>query len=342
MSNLCPQCNGLCDQHGQCPACRTRFFSSGPAPTPALTAQGEAWQDTAVGRLFVGVLLAQGLAYGLRLLCNAGLLVTVEEVPLDVWATLTGLILLQGLQGVGLLVGGALASAGQARGVLLGSAVGLVNGFLSLVLQRLNGEPVTEVLLYGQPILHLAFGTLGGLVGSLIWSPLPPLTLATPPGQAGAKDQAARPHPLWAAPVAWRRVVLGTVIVVAGVFWPKVILGVVLDASQGKMSLSTHLQAELVTWEVSALIVILGAGLAGATACSGFKQGLFVGVGAILFLAAAQVGGHSQGMEHTVLSLLGIVTLSVVGGWFGGQLFPPLQGGRRRRSLRASLSKVDA
>jgi hypothetical protein len=284
----------------------------------------------------VGLLLAQGLAYGLRMLCNAGLQVTTEEMPPDVWATLTGLILLQGLQGIGLLVGGGLAGAGQPRGVLLGSAVGLVNGFVALMLQHINGEPVTEVLLYGQPILHLAFGTLGGLVGTLIWRPLPSLSLASPPGEASPKRLPAPPHPVWAAPVSWGRVVLGIVVVLAGVFWPKVILSFVLEASNGKMSLSTHLQAELVTWEVSALIVLLGAGLAGATAFSGFKQGLCVGIGATLCLIAAQLGGRSLSLEQTVLSLFGILTLSVVGGWFGGQLFPPVVASRRRKGLRTT------
>jgi len=37
-----------------------------------------------------------------------------------------------------------------------------------------NPEEIpTAITLYGQPALHLALGALGGLIGTLIWKPLP-------------------------------------------------------------------------------------------------------------------------------------------------------------------------
>ena len=66
---------------------------------------------------------------------------------------------------------------------------------------------------------------------------------------------------------------------------PPSLLASVLDASQGKMSLNSHMQAELVTWEITALMVALGAGLAGAGTANGLKQGLCVAIGAIAVLA---------------------------------------------------------
>jgi hypothetical protein len=328
MSMVCPQCCGQFTQRLQCPTCGVRLLTKSASrtaiPSPLLpSSQSEAWQHTAVGRLLIGLVLAQGLAYVLRTLCHAGFLAAGADAE-AFWKTLTGLVLLQAMQGVGLLVGGALAGAGQPRGVLLGGAVGLVNGFVSIIVQQLTGDPVTEVLFYSQPVLHLAFGMLGGLAGTLIWKPLPTLALASPPGQKQAQ-RPAPPHPVLSAPVSWIRVFLGTIIVLVGVFWPKPILEIILSASQGQMSLSSQMQAELVTWEVAGLIVLLGAAAAGVNAVSGLKQGLCVGLISGLFFLTIRLGtGSLPALEQTVLTLLGIVLLSLLGGWFGGRLFPPV------------------
>src|SRR5205807_2280314 len=110
--------------------------------------------------------LAQGLAYGLQQLLTAGLLATGEQS--SHWATLSGMILLNGIHGLCLLLGGALCGAGKQRGILYGSLVGLVNGLIFLMSQRQGGETLAEIAMYGQPVLHMAFGALGGLVGTLI------------------------------------------------------------------------------------------------------------------------------------------------------------------------------
>jgi hypothetical protein len=346
MSRVCPQCHGFFDEHLQCPTCGVRLFSTAvsraAAPAPALPADGEPWQHTALGRLLVGLILAQGLAYALRTLCQAALLVTGAGEPGSLWTTMTGLAFLQALQGVGLLIGGALAAAGQSRGALLGSAVGLVNGFVSVIVQHLSGDQVTEVLLYGQPVLHLAFGTLGGLAGTLLWKPLPALTLARTPGEGKGERRRARPHPVLSAPINWVWALLGTTLALVGVFWPKVILEVVLNASQGRMSLSSHLQAQLVTWEVSGLIVFFGACVGGTNAVSGLKQGLCVGIMAGLFFLGIRLAtGQLPGLEQTVFTVLAVFFLSAAGGWFGGRLFPPLAVGGRKGLVRVSLARLE-
>src|SRR5262249_29947383 len=140
-------------------------------------------------RMMVGLIMAQGLAYGLQQLLNAALRATGEQT--SVWATLWGIVLLHGIQGFCLLVGGALCGAGKQRGTLYGSLVGLANGFIFLVVQRQSGDVLTEIALYGQPLLHMAFGALGGFVGTTIWKPPPPL-------QVLDADANAKPVPLQA------------------------------------------------------------------------------------------------------------------------------------------------
>jgi hypothetical protein len=343
---VCPQCNGVCEQNQPCPSCAHRRLCQAMTtpiePAVGVAVADEPWQHTAPGRILVGLMLAQGLAYGLRLLATAAWNVGQDQTSQALWATLGGLLLLQGMQGISLLVGGGLAAAGQQRGILLGSVVGLVNGFVTVIVQQLNGDPVTEALLYGQPALHMAFGMLGGLVGTRIWKPLPPLSVACPPGEKKKGPPPARPNPVLAAPVSWGRVMLGTVVVLTGVFWPKALLAFVLDASQGKMTVSTHLQAQLVTWEVSALVVLLGAVLGGSSSASGLKQGICVGIAADLCYLAALAGGHGVNLDQTVPTLAGVLVLSLVGGWFGGRLFPPVLSLARRRALhRARLSRAE-
>src|SRR5262249_51151079 len=137
------------------------------------------WQHTPWGRLLVGTLLAQGLAYGLKMLCTAGVLAAVDDPSENVWATPIGTAVWHSLQGFSLLASGALIGAGQPRAAFLGGVVGLLNSLLFLMIHHGSGEPLTELAMYGQPALHLASGALGGLLGGLVWKPLPALTMPT-------------------------------------------------------------------------------------------------------------------------------------------------------------------
>src|SRR5438874_2011268 len=74
------------------------------------------------GRLLIGLILAQGLYYCGRQLCNAAFLAADEP---DWSAGLRGLAILQAWQAAGLLVGGAIAGAGQSRATLVGALLGL-------------------------------------------------------------------------------------------------------------------------------------------------------------------------------------------------------------------------
>ena len=88
-----------------------------------------AWQQTAWGRIFIGLLLAQGLYYGLRHLCVAGLLATNFADAEALGASVTGLLLLQGLQVVSLFIGGIFA--GPARRTAPSTAPSSASGMAS-------------------------------------------------------------------------------------------------------------------------------------------------------------------------------------------------------------------
>ena len=333
MAMVCPQCNESYEQSLNCPACGVRLLYDSRCRGAGQANADDQWLHTPLGRVLAGIFLAQGLAYGLQMLCTAGVLVTAEDAQQSVWTTLYGLVLLQALQGLSLLIGGGVAGAGQRRAIAVGALVGLVHTSILLFIQRLQGEPITEITLYGQPVLHIAFATLGAVIGSCIWRPLPTLTM--PEFATDSKAPRGRGRSgSWAAlrgPVAWGRVFAGICTVTAGFLWGPGLLHVILDASQGKLKFNDHLQAQLVTWEIIGLATLLGAAVAGATTRNGLKQGLCVGIGSCIVLVGNYLGAQNVVLEQILLTVFCIICLTVAGGWFGGQLFPAVQPVYRRR-----------
>jgi hypothetical protein len=295
------------------------------------------WQHTPWGRIFVGLLLAQGLYHGLRQLCTAGLLATTEQTAGDVWSTLFGLLLQQGLMATGLLIGGALAGAGQRRAILFGVVLGIWSGLLFVLYQSWSGEVLTQVSTYGQPILHATLGAVGAVIGSLIWKPLPDLSVPDlRPTKVPKLRVAARPSPsLFVGPIAWARVLAGVALAVGGIVWAKVILDFVMEASQGTLSITSHLQAQLVTWEISAVATLVGGCWGGATTVNGLKQGLCVGIGASVVLTGIYLGGGNLLLEKLIFTQACTLCLTLAGGWLGCQLFPPIYSVSRRKKVGA-------
>jgi hypothetical protein len=337
MPMLCPKCRGAFDQRWTCPTCNIRLvYESGPRRRVAETPGEEraaAWGNTPWGRILVGILLSQGLYYGLRQVCNAYLLVRGDETP-DVWSTLVGIVFLQILQALGLMVGGVLAGAGHRQGAIYGGIVGVWNGVLAVILQSGLGAAPTAVMLIGQPILHTAFGALGGLLGMRIWKPIPVLAATTGPQ---ASPQLAPPRPrrsLFDGPIRWGRVFVGSGVAIAGAIWAGVVLEFLLDRSSGTLTLSDNLQTQLVTWEVTGLAMLAGSALAGVGTPNSLKQGLGVGLAAATVLLGLRLGTQTRlDFPDLLLTAICSIALGVAGAWFGGSLFPPVVPTARKQKL---------
>jgi hypothetical protein len=330
MAMVCPQCKQSYDQQLDCPTCGTRLgyqlSSFVPEAGPAVPRE-ENWEHTAWSRLAVGLLLAQGLAYGTQHLFTAGFLAS-DQSNSTVWATLMGLVLLHLLQGACLMIGAAVTGAGQRQGTLFGSLIGLIHGLIFLLVQRQSDDNLSLVMVSGQPILFTAVGALGGRLGMMIWKPIPMLPLPGSAERIKFSWSVFSPARYFEGPVYFSRVMIGTLVVVIGVVWSNVILSIVITASGG--TISTHLQDRLLLFEITALATLAGAGLAGATTRNGLKQGLCVGIGASVVLVGVQLGSPKSVLETTMFMVLSTCFLSLAGGWFGGQLFPPIVERRRR------------
>jgi hypothetical protein len=336
MPMVCPQCNGSFEQRWHCPSCGVRLTYQTQGSRIAPTISGEdmsRWQQTPWGRIFIGLLLAQGLYYSLRQLCTAGLLAASENGTGDVWNTLFGLIFLQGLQGVGLLVGGMLTGAGRRQGAFYGAVVGVWTGVISVVIASQTSMSMTPVALYGQPILHTAFGAIGGLLGTLIWRPLPTLMPVGDSRPARILTPPSRKSSIFYGPVSWWRIIAGMAVALGGSMWANVILDLVLEGSEGRLSIDSHLQAQLVTFEIIAIALFGGGALAGATTVNGMKQGLFVGLGVAAISTGVRMGWSNLRLETILFPAFASVSLGLVGGWFGHQLFPPITRTARTKGM---------
>lgn len=330
MSVVCPRCSNVYDPAGACPRC------GAPSPTCEMdgtaTLRGPRWQQTSWGRILIGLILAQGLFYGLRHGLTAILLGTQGGTAQELWQDVQNLLLLQAIQFLGLVAGGMLAGGGQRNGLVLGAIVGGWNGVLAVLLRQNPAQDLTMVGLYGQPLLHAAFGAVGGLLGSIIWQPIPlaPVPVVLSPQRKVAPKRKVSP---FAGKVAWFRVVAGTAFAVAGTLSATMIYQKVLAMSGGRVGTTPDMQDRIITWEIKALAVLVGAALAGSTTTNGLKQGLFMGMATSIILVAVQAPSTDRWLEVALLILVGTFSLSMVGGWFGGQLFPPIVKGPRRRDF---------
>lgn len=321
MSTVCSRCSHVYDYADACPRCGAESPARGePGAAPS---RGPRWQQTAWGRILIGLILAQGLFYGIRHLATGVLLAASGGDAEALWSDLRNVMILQGIQLFGVLAGALIAGGGQRSGVVLGAVVGAWNGVLAVMLRQNPSQELTMVGLYGQPVLHTALGAVGGLIGSLIWRPIPaaavPLILAPP-----RKPVPRRKSNLLAGKIHWIRVLVGATLAVVGTLSATLILQKVLDLSQGKLTTTSDLQDRLITWEIKLLALIVGGVLAGATTKNGLKQGLVVGFASGVALVGFQAPTTDRWLEIALFTLVGTTCLCSVGGWFGGNLFPPL------------------
>lgn len=326
MAMVCPACNGRFEQLLECPACKVRLEYRTEAELSARQGQ---WQQTPWGRILVGLLLAQGLAHGLKQLVSAVLLASDGDT--SGWQTTAGALCLLVFQALGLLIGGAIAGAGQSRAWLFGSLLGVMNALIFFAFP-IAGDPHSELEMYTALVLNPALGALGALIGSLIWRPVPSMKATLFPTQTQAKLPTPA-TPFWSGPISWPRVVLGMTIIVAGSVWTPWIMAWVLEMGQGTLEVRTHFQAWLLQWEISALVTLIGAAAAGACTFNGLKQGLVAGMVAGVVLVGINLGNPKANLETMLFMLGGLFCLTGAGGWFGSQILPPLAQRRKRRGF---------
>jgi hypothetical protein len=258
--------------------------------------------------------------------------------------TTTGILFFQGVRVLALLVGAVFAGAGQRQSGFLGGMVGAWNGVFSVLLLPGPTQALTPTALLGQPLLQAAIGAIGAWLGSAYWKPLPS-PWSGDFGPAGSKAVSPRKRnflrrhlKLFTGPVAWFRVSVGVGLAVAGTLSATLFFEKILDLGHGALATTDDLQDRLITMEIKALALLLGGALAGATTSNGLKQGFCVGLASTVILIGVEMNFVERWLQLACFTLVSALSLSLVGGWFGSQLFPPLVKSRRDRGLsRATL-----
>jgi hypothetical protein len=351
MVRICPRCRATVERSFLCPACGGQTIDANPAAQPnsaAAATLGPIERATFGGGTMVGLLVAQGLYYAARNLTIAYLLATAgAAAEAAFWHDSGGQAAEQALQVVALIAGGMIAGAGHRQSVAAGAALGVANSVLLSAMLVLLRRPPSETVLYGQPILHAVIGAVAGFVGQGIWQPAPDLAPLPRVSRKGAEvlsivlpEHVDLPE---IEPLPWGRILLGTVIGVAGTMWARTVLALVLtDTSAQEL-----VQSQYVTWALTILAQALGGAIAGVNTRNGFQYGFWVGMltGATIMVllsaaemrlptneALASVFGLSlpEGSPAAAMFQAGqALVLGVAGGWLGGLILPRMA--RKRR-----------
>ena len=331
MAMVCPQCATMHEQRLQCPACGTRLqYHDLRSPRPAVA--GPRWQHTPWGRIFIGLLLAQGLFYGLQHLATGLLLIARTQGEWsDESAALIQVMLTQALRAMALFAGGILAGSGQRNGAALGAVVGVWNGaFSGLVPQP--GQALSPVALYSEPLLQLALGLVAGCVGSTYWKPIPPEQPRGGVVPQNRKRALRSRRPLFAGGVAWMRVVLGTTLAVGGTLSATLVFGLLLRLGDGNVVGNGSVFDQVLMWEIKGLALLAGGVLAGYNTHYGLKQGVCVAIAVGLILSAASPFPADTWPAQAGLLFFRCLALCPLGAWFSSQLFPPVLPYKTRRA----------
>ncbi|MGL4549868.1 MAG: hypothetical protein ACRC33_01670 [Gemmataceae bacterium] len=325
MPAACAMCGNVYDNAGACPRCGGR--------PDAPSGVGPRWLHTVAGRLFIGLIVSQGLFYALERLLTGVLLAVQGGTAQELWTRPTNLVYIQAAQLIAALAGGAMAGGGQAGALSLGAIVGAWNGVLAIIFRQAPAEILGSFALYTSPLMHAAVASVGAAVGAWVWRPV--TDVDTAPVLASTKKKPKPTRPLFEGRIAWVGVAFGTALAVAGTLYAGDVFKKVLDLSGGKLGTDSTLQDRIIVWELRGMALLMAGFIAGATTANGLKQGLAVSIGASIILIGIQSSKPGDLVEAVAVILVSTFGLGMVGGWFGGALFPPVAAYRRRSAAQA-------
>jgi hypothetical protein len=355
---FCPECQSAFTGVSRCPRCGGLLLMPEEAP-PAADAGSYAPEAVELtppfARVVVGTVVGLGLYLGLRKL-SAGFVLAILHEAESWWQSSEALTAIFILQLVSCGFGALLASAGRTRGIALGAGVGTLCGGLFLLAESLDGAPPTQLVFLLQPVLMTICAAIAGAVGSWVWAAVPELDMPAPLVKKSSSIELLQEKPKHAErPTKWLRVIVGSIVIVAGMgLAEKARIGAE-KASGGMLRVESRGQGKFMSWQIATLAVLAGGAFAGATTGAGLRHGVFVGLigafggGALMMMRSEFTQPEEYLLKYMNLAVtgpgdpvavlgigFGILVATLVGGWFGGQLFPPLAPEHmRRRNLHA-------
>jgi hypothetical protein len=361
MQLFCQSCQVAYAGISNCPKCGERllapqesFIFSG---TPK-DAQQEQVPATITARMGVGVAAGLGLYVGLRELASA-IGVLGFNGPTDGAVDFA-------LRLFALLAGAILAGAGRKQGLPAGLGVGAVGGGLLLAADTYLAGGLAAagwVAPAAAGVIAVLSGPAGA-VGALVWPPeveLPKLDPAVTASSRGssllrlAEETNERIQP---RPTLWLRILAGAAVAAAGLMLSDDIRMWLNRGSAGLLQTGGLQRGPIVGFQIAVFLLALGGVVSAAGTGAGFRHGFLTGVltAAVVYFVTLKrtesfpaVDGYFITFGREVESIAAgkraaaevtglVIGLSTLGGWLGGQLFPPLVPPelRKRRLVRQS------
>lgn len=312
----------------------------------AMTPQGITWDNPLVPghwsqnpwlRLFVGVAVALGSFHAIRRLVEAAFLVLGPSSMALTWRGWTGFFVWHGLQMVTFFIGAMVAGSGQPLWLFYGSVLGFIGAMMGLILTLGKHTMVPDMVLLLQIGMEMAAAITGAWLGSFIWKPLTTIKADLPVDRKAALEAARRIKPykelldsfnFLTIKLRWLRLLTGVVIGVAGYTFAREIFNTFVNQLRlgGALDNAREIRLDLIRDLIGAAAVGLGGFIAGSGSKNGPAHGIWLAV-----LCGGGVIAHNYlwrdpplRSDELMPQLTLIAFLSVMGGFMGSRLMPPI------------------
>jgi hypothetical protein len=292
------------------------------------------WSRSIPGRVVLGLLLSQGLYYGLHYALAEW--ISYDDPEYEV----VGFSVAHLFQMGTILVAALLAGAGQTTGAICGTLIGVVSSVLFTLTNQLHGLADTPVRLYAPPLIAINVGLVFGWLGSCIWSPPQIMNLSAIKEDPSVPTRVRPKIISWQ--IHWFRVAIGAAVLAAGIIWTPKVIGYVIAGTAEELQIESYEQRKVVTLWFAGLAVMFGTMFAGARTWNGALQGACAVMFAVLLLVGRLVSygpmdplkfltTYAGGIQMLGFALMTVAMLAIglASGWFGSRMLIPSHRPRR-------------
>lgn len=310
---------------------RLAFIASGQADNPYTPGH---WSQSYIIRTVIGMLVTAGATISLLKMAE---LVVLWITPIDAfWKGVAGFIVWQSVQMVGVFLGGMMVAAGQNQTLTLGLLLGIMVGFLTLIVFPTNPN-VPQALYFAMPAWFTVSGAFGAWVGELLWHPMHRKSLRlvsnaklTPESKDLGFGQVVRNAVLGMifANIHWLRVILAVILIIPTLWGASAFVNfLIMKLGLGAWVLEVGLQKLWVATMIKIGMVVLCAAMVGAGTTHGIAHGFWTGVicgVANLLLHVFIPREEVLPVDQILWEVAWVFGLCVIAGGFGALAIPPM------------------
>ncbi|MFO0815681.1 MAG: hypothetical protein U0796_20885 [Gemmatales bacterium] len=299
------------------------------------------WSQSLVIRLVLGLAVCLAVT---QLLLRITDLILMGITPLETfWKSLGGFIVWQSVQSVGVFFGAMLAVAGRYQMMTLGVLLGLVVGFLTIMVQPLNPD-VPTALTFFMPLWYAIASALGAWIGEMLWYPQFRRSMRSANAKLTQQEDELSVSQLLRkavlgmifANINWLRVMLAVVLILPTLWYATdAVNTVIIKTGLLPWVMESGLQKAWVATMIKIAMVILCGAMAGAGTTHGIAHGFWTGVicGVLNLLLHVLFPKDNTLLVDNILWEVGwVFVLSIVSGGFGALAIPPMMYLAQRRN----------